>query len=118
MTKGDLREEWKGIVDEFRDSGLTVAEWSRKHGIRAGKLYYWVAKFRHEDLLPIRQIGQWLEIDAEEPPVSATAFEGKAEEPYVSTAVFEVKVGNATIVVRPGFDPELLSGIVKALGPC
>ncbi len=36
MTKGDLREEWKGIVDEFRDSGLTVAEWSRKHGIRAG----------------------------------------------------------------------------------
>jgi len=44
MTKGDLREEWKGIVDEFRDSGLTVAEWSRKHGIKAGKLYYWVCK--------------------------------------------------------------------------
>jgi len=26
MTKGDLREEWKGIVEEFRGSGLAVAE--------------------------------------------------------------------------------------------
>jgi hypothetical protein len=26
MAKGDLREEWKSIVDESRSSGLTVAE--------------------------------------------------------------------------------------------
>jgi len=34
----------------------------------------------------------------------------------VSTTAFEVKVGNAIIVVRAGFDPELLGGIVRALG--
>jgi hypothetical protein len=33
MAKSGLREEWKSIVDEFRSSGLTVAEWSRKHQI-------------------------------------------------------------------------------------
>ena len=40
MTKGDLREEWKGIVEEFRGSGLTVAEWSRKHGIKPKVRYF------------------------------------------------------------------------------
>ena len=101
MANSELRRKWKDIVDEFRNSGLTVAEWSRKHDVKAGQLYYWAAKFRQEDLLPASQI-QWLQVEAGGSSVSTTAF--------------EVKVGNATIVVRPGFDPELLGGIVRALG--
>jgi hypothetical protein len=52
----------------------------------------------------VSQIGQWLQIDA--------------REPSIFTAAFEVKLGNATIIVRPDFDPNLLAGIVRELELC
>ena len=66
-------------------------------------MYYWIARFREENAQPAWQT-RWLQLQTGEPPVSDCAF--------------EVKVGNATIVVRPGFDPEALTEMVRALEQC
>ncbi|MEA4884043.1 MAG: helix-turn-helix domain-containing protein [Clostridia bacterium] len=94
--------KWRPIVDEFLASGHTVSAWSREHGVNSRRLYYWIAKFREDSRLAEQT--RWLQLQTGEPPVSDCAF--------------EVRVGNATIVVKPGFDPEALTDIVRALEQC
>ena len=60
-------------------------------------LYYWAEKFREEDAPPASQAG-WVQLEAVESPVSDGAF--------------EVRIGSATVVVKPGFDPEAFASIV------
>jgi len=40
------------------------------------------------------------------------------EEPEVPVSVIEIKVGKAAIEVKPGFDPQLLAEVVRALELC
>jgi len=97
------RARWRPIVEECLDSGLSVRRWSREHGIDINRMYYWVARFREEEAQQASQT-RWVQLQTGETPVSDCAF--------------EVRVGNATIVVKPGFDPEALTEVVRAIGQC
>lgn len=70
---------------------------------REWQLYYWIAKFKEEDAVSAAQT-RWLQLEAGESPALAGAF--------------EVRVGDATIVVKPGFDPEALASIVRTFRLC
>ena len=97
------RARWRPIVEECLASGLPVSRWSREHGIDSQRMYYWIARFREEEA-QLASHTRWFQLQTGEPAVSDCAF--------------EVRVGNATIVVKPGFDPEALTEVVRALEQC
>lgn len=102
-THAELERVWKDRVEEFKASGLSQAEWCRRHGLKPKRLSYWFGKFQEADMRPEEE-AQWLQVEM-----------GR---PEVPTSVIEIKIGKALIEVTPGFDPELLANVVQALATC
>lgn len=99
----ELHRKWEAKTADFRASGLSGAKSCEKHGFRKKQFYYWLAKFK-DAVAQAETPTQWLQVEMEEPeaPVS----------------VIEIKVGKAAIEVKPGFDPQLLAEVVRALELC
>lgn len=100
MPDLELRERWEARIAEFRASGLSGARWCKEKGLNARQLYYWLARVKDPSTKPECQ-PKWLEVKIEE-----------------TVNTLEVKIGKAVIEVRPGFDPELLSRVVRTLALC
>lgn len=98
------REEvWTARVNDWRSSGERVATWCERHGIGRSQFYYWLRKLsKTEGSGSVAPSAQWVSLHLEEPAV--------AEQPPIL-----VKIGAAIIEVRPGFEPEVLAGVFKAL---
>jgi len=98
MTKAELRDMWESRVAEFRQSGMSVRAWCLKQQVSLCQMHYWLRKSRVSS-------GQanWVPVQLKEPSIDSG---------------INVRVGNATIEVRPGFDEELLRQVVKALALC
>ena len=96
MLNLSLHQEWQGRVAEFQASGLSGAKWCEANGYREHQLWYWVHKFRHasaEKTAPT----EWLQLETKE------------------TTGLQVQIGQAVVLVQHGFDPELLTEIVRTL---
>jgi transposase-like protein len=93
---------WKSRVGEFKASGQTATAWCAAQDLKVHQLYYWVRKFKIEKESAEKKM-QWLSVEI---------GELKADKPQEA---LPVRVGKATIEVRPGFDPKLLSDVVKTL---
>lgn|SRR5690606_29544872 len=93
---------WKSRVDEFRASGQTATAWCAAQNLKVHQLRYWLRKFKSEHESEKMQT-QWLSVEF---------GELKADKPQQA---LPIRVGKATIEVRPGFDPKLLSDVVKTL---
>lgn len=100
MAKIELQSEWEARIAEYRASGLSAAAWSVANGVSVHRLYYWLKKFRDTDAQTVPQ-AQWLPV----------AFEssGSRED------CLHVRIGQAIIEVKPGFDPALLIEVVRSL---
>ena len=44
------QEEWKEIVKEFRESGLSQRKWCRIHNEDRNRLQYWLLRFEYLSL--------------------------------------------------------------------
>ena len=44
MTKKDTASKMRDLVKQFKDSGQSQKEFAAAHGLKEGKLYYWVSK--------------------------------------------------------------------------
>ncbi len=44
MTKKDTASQMRRLVKKFNDSGQSQKEFAARHGLKEGKLYYWVSK--------------------------------------------------------------------------
>lgn len=44
MTSNDTASQMRKLVKPFRDSGQSQKEFAAAHGLKAGKLYYWISK--------------------------------------------------------------------------
>lgn len=104
MTKAelaDLRECWRARVAEFRASGQTGAAWCAAHQIKEHQLWYWIRKFPVENN-PKESSPNWIPVQIHE-SIEVT------EHPLL------VRVGQATIEVRAGYDSGLLRDVVRTL---
>ncbi|SFU74542.1 IS66 family insertion sequence element accessory protein TnpA [Alicyclobacillus macrosporangiidus] len=102
MTKAELeelRELWRARVADFRASGQTGAAWCAVHQIKEHQLWYWVGKFKAEQVEPQPR---FVPIHVQEPT-------GEVDKPL------SVRVGPAIIEVTPGYDTELLRDVVRTL---
>jgi hypothetical protein len=67
-THAELERVWKDRVEEFKASGLSQAEWCRRHGLRPKRLSYWFGKFQKADMQPEEE-AQWLQVEMGGPEV-------------------------------------------------
>lgn len=105
-TKQDgRRNKWIAIVNEFNNSSLTQADFSRKNNIDAKLLSSWIRKFKHNEL-PNQQVNQqWITL---EPQLSQ-----KPSKDLPNT--LNIKIGCAAIEVQDGFNSNLLVQVIDTL---
>lgn len=102
MTKTELRKEWEARVEAFKDSGQSTSAWCAAHDLKPHQLRSWLRKLHSTDA-STSMSSQWLSLEVGDPERS------------VWESAMLIKVGHATVEVKPGFDPTLLSDIVRTL---
>ena len=93
---------WARRVEEFHRSGLTGPGFVQGRGYTVAALKYWEKKLKAAP--PPRPLS-----------LARVVRPGMVVEPTADAAI-EVVIGSARIVVRRGFDPELVRALVAALG--
>jgi len=49
--KNELNQKnWQEVINDFRTSGLSGSDFSRKHNIPVHQFHYWKSKFKSSDL--------------------------------------------------------------------
>jgi hypothetical protein len=108
MTNTTYRNEWESRVISFKSSGMGVTDWCKANDVKLERFKYWLYKRKSSNSAPAtKNAKQWIAIETA--PVASNIQE------YALT----VNVGQASIQIKPGFDPVLLSDVVKVLaGSC
>jgi hypothetical protein len=96
---------WRDRIAEWRASGKAMDVWCNENGVPFNKLKYRIKKYRLGSGKSRRKTGTgWL-------PVMVSA-------PDQRDSSLTVRIGNASIEVRSGFDPDLLHQVIRTLGSC
>lgn len=99
MSQVELRRQWEQRVADYRESGQTQAKWCAENHVKLHQLHYWLKKFKSESssstTSPI-----WVSVTMDDP------FNGDS---------LYIKIGQASIEVRPGFDPSFLADVIRTL---
>ena len=127
-------KEWQELILESRRSGLTDAEWCRKHDIPLSTFYNAGSRLRKKacdapgpprakqgkvrdltagspDVVPIL-------IEPEETPATtAASSQSRAAVPHIDNShMIEILMGGTCIRIRNGADPLVLSAVITAVG--
>ena len=100
MNENERNEQWRERIRAYRESGLTMRAWCAAQGIPFNQLKYWLRK-----LSPGTRKSPtttWVTVTPT-PPSSA------------ETSPLVVRIGSASIDIRPGFDASLLTQVVRVL---
>ena len=100
-----LQNEWRQRIREFRASGLGPSAWCTAHGFPTHRLHYWLRKFADNPV----------ESPARQPDPAVTWLSISTQEAASPDTALVVRVGDACIEVRAGFDPTLLQQVVRTL---
>lgn len=98
MTHDERRALWQQRLAEQQASGLSIVAWCWQQDIPEHQFYYWRKRLT---ALP-NPMPQWLALEA----------------PDDTSAGLTLQVGPATITVTAGFDPQVLTAVVRALATC
>lgn len=103
----------RALVEAWRVSGLSGAAFCRQHNLRAQRLHYWRERLGY----PIKVVSEPSCAPLARPPTTDGFVQMVVSAPTgpPSTHV-DIVVGRAVIRVGPGFDADLLRGVVAALG--
>ena len=103
----------RALVEAWRASGLSGAAFCRQRHLRAQRLHYWRERLGY----PIKVVGEPSCAPIARPPTTGGFVQMVVSTPTASlTTHLDIVVGGTVIRVGPGFDPELLRGVVGALG--
>jgi hypothetical protein len=97
MTEQDPKNYWLDLIDHQAESGLTIAAFCEKHEISRYKFYYW-RKRLCKSKKPNKGFVQLIPNSHSESGIKV----------HLSESVY--------IEVQPGFDPQTLQDVMKALG--
>jgi hypothetical protein len=107
MKRAEKQKEWERKVIQYRDSKQSVAHWCAANNESPDRLWYWLRKhktgeYAAENTALIRP-DKWLQVEVCE------------NSPIEPSDGITVKVGKACIEIKPGFEPILLSQVVRVL---
>jgi transposase-like protein len=100
VTNTDIRKEWEARVAKFKSSGQSTTEWCAAYNLKPHQLRYWLRKLKAEHTV---KETQWLSVEVGELKASS------------NSKALPIRIGKATIEVSSGFDPALLSDVVRTL---
>ena len=103
MTKAEKRKEWEDRIAQHRASGQSVKEWCASNNVKPERLWYWLRKYKTKNDAPLMHSNQWL-------PVKVCD-----QSPMDQGNALLISVGTACIELKPGFDPAMLSQVVRVL---
>lgn len=98
--KEERRLLWKERVVAFKESGKSARAWCNDNDLKEYQLRYWLEKY--ETVEKVAPVSKWISVEVNEKPV-------------VQESVLTIKIDQATIEVKRGFDPVLLRDVVKVL---
>jgi lambda repressor-like predicted transcriptional regulator len=126
----DRVAHWAGIIVQWKDSGLSKAEFCRRHGLALASLKNWFYTPRYRDAVERYLAGQVEPVGtptAAPPrlvPVVVGSDDEPADEPQPAPSAISpepplqvILAAGLRIAVGPGFDPVTLRRLVEALGP-
>jgi transposase len=126
MARVRLRAaDWAALIDEWRQSGLSLPAFCQRHGLSRGTMQNWVYKPALQRA--VEEARREARTDRTPPSDPAPAFlpvriaEAAARGEVSDRTGVEVVLGpGRRIVVAPGFDPETLRRVVAVLEgrPC
>jgi len=102
MTKAERQKEWENRIAAYKASGRSTKEWCAAHDLKPHQLWYWLRKHQLTDSSTIVS-QRWLSMELSDP------------EPESQANTLLVKVGHATVEVKPGFNSSLLYDVVRTL---
>jgi hypothetical protein len=101
MSKSELRTEWEQRISDFIASGQSASKWCATNEINIHQFWYW--KRRLKDLQDqVTGSSKWLSIEMDD-----------STETPSNTLI--VRVGQSSVEVKSGFDPNLLADVVRTL---
>lgn len=108
-TKEQRRQEWLARIADYKASGLTMSAWCHANHFTLDQLKYGLRKLKN--------------VPSSAEPTSSTRWVPLSVDDHVpatSASSLVVRIGQASIELRAGFDAGLLREAVHALGeaPC
>ncbi len=101
MSKAELRKEWERRIAIFRASGQTQTKWCAANDLNLHQLKYWLKRIE-DSTSTYESVTKWTSVTI-----------GEASEEISET--LQVKVGQASIEVKPGFNSSFLADVVRTL---
>jgi hypothetical protein len=95
MTLAARREHWRGVVEQWRQSGLKKAPFCRDRGLALWQFHYWHGRL------------------AGAAPAGSGVF---ARVRSVGGSGLRLRLGGLELEVEPGFDEATLRRLLRALG--
>lgn len=109
MENPELRHVWAERIIDCRASGLTAVAWCAANHVKIDQYKYYLQQQRKVEQPAAQSAApatRWLSLEADaSSPLKTNS----------SQKTLLIKIGNATIELHPGFDPELLTEAVRAL---
>jgi len=102
MTETEAK--WAERVRDWRAGGKSAEEFADGQGFKASTLRFWASQLRHKTP------------DKERPLPSPAVRIARVVVRRPADPSMEIAVGPARVMVRSGFDAELLRQVVEALG--
>lgn len=96
-----MNKNWNDLIQDYKSSGLTAAKWCKEQGFKVHILRYQINKLNKEKKASKTQ---WASVI----PANLRINEPGAEP-------LKVIIGQSTIEVTAGFDPDTFKAIVKVL---
>ncbi len=101
MSRVELRKEWELRIAEFRASGQTQSAWCAANNIKLHQLRYWLYKDENAKSTSSPS-ANWVTVTMDD------SF-------YKAKDSLQINIGEASIEVKPGFDPSFLANVVRTL---
>ncbi|MDD4752918.1 MAG: hypothetical protein PHT78_06665 [Desulfitobacteriaceae bacterium] len=98
-----MDKNWIDLIQDYKSSGLTAAKWCEEKGFKVHILRYHINKLNKEKKKASNET-QWASVV----PANLTVDEPVAKP-------LKVIIGQSTIEVNSGFDPDTLKAVVKVL---
>jgi len=121
-AKENAAARWRKLIEQQRESGLPVSAYCRERGISAASMFAWKRRLRPAGALPVGQTFKSVKVVSETLGRSTEQPDGAIELPAASFVELRVCGGRCGgrsperhVIVRRGFDRQLLIELVQAL---
>lgn len=104
MTVSERRQYWAEQIAAQKASGLNITEWCAEYKLNRRQFHFWVRnleKLSAQEHKPARS--NWVEVSVENKGAVTV------------DSILVIRVGAATIELKPGFSPSVLADAVRIL---